>query len=105
MAEGRIIYNPSKFVMDMFYRKMNAESRNELKDKKFEAIGLFQTTVSGVLYYADRAYKTSNVYPVEISGSCPQHITTLAFFGDTSAVETAMKMVINEEQQKKNRFI
>ncbi len=105
MAEGRIIYNPSKFVLNMFYRKMNAESRADIQEKKYEAIGLFQTTVSGVLYYADRVFKTSNVYPVEITGSCPQHITTLAFFGDTSAVETAMKMIINEEQQRKNRVI
>lgn len=89
----------------MFYRKMNVESRTELQDRKYEAIGLFQTSVSGVLYYADRVFKTSNVYPVEINGSCPQHITTLAFFGDTSAVETAMKMIINEEQVRKNRLI
>lgn len=105
MAEGRIIYNPSKLVMNMFYRKMNTESRAEIQGRKYEAIGLFQTSVSGVLYYADRVFKTSNVYPVEINGSCPQHITTLAFFGDTSAVETAMKMIINEEQVRKNRMI
>lgn len=103
MGEGRIIYNPSKFVLSMFYRKMNAESREEVQKRKFEAIGLFQTTVPGILYYADRVFKTSNVYPVEINGSCPQHITTLAFFGDTSAVETAMKMIKNEEQERKNR--
>ena len=105
MAEGRIIYNPSKLVMNMFYRKMNADSRNELQGRKYEAVGLFQTTVAGVLYYADRVFKTSNVYPVEINGSCPQHITTLAFFGDTSAVETAMKAIIHEEQSRKNRMI
>ncbi len=66
MTEGRIIYNPSASVMKLFYRKMNAESREELKSRKFDAVGLLQTTVAGVLYYADRAFKTSNVYPVEI---------------------------------------
>ncbi len=105
MTEGRIIYNPSKFVLNMFYRKMNADSRAELEGRSFEAIGLFQTTVAGVLYYGDRVFKTSNVYPVEIAGSCPQHITTLAFFGDTSAVETAMKMIASEEKDRRNRFI
>lgn len=105
MAEARIIYNPGKLVMKMFYRKMNQESRKELEERKFDAVGLFQTSVSGVLYYADRAAKTSNVYPVEINGSCPQHITTLAFFGETSAVETAMKMMVQEEKDKKNRLI
>lgn len=105
MTEGRIIYNPSKFVLNMFYRKMNADSRAELEGRSFEAIGLFQTTVAGVLYYGDRVFKTSNVYPVEIAGSCPQHITTLAFFGDTSAVETAMKMIASEEKDRRNRVI
>lgn len=105
MAEARIIYNPGKLVMNMFYRKMNQESRKELTERKFDAVGLFQTSVTGVLYYADRVAKTSNVYPVEINGSCPQHITTLAFFGETSAVETAMKMVVQEEKDRKNRLI
>ena len=105
MAEGRIIYNPGKLAMQMFYRKMNAESREELKQRKYDAVGLFQTTVSGILYYADRVAKTSNVFPVEINGSCPQHITTLAFFGETSAVETAMRMIISEEKERKNRLI
>ena len=54
MAEARIIYNPGKLVMKMFYRKMNQESRQELAERKYDAVGLFQTTVSGVLYYADR---------------------------------------------------
>ncbi len=105
MAEGRIIYNPGKLVMKMFYRKMNQEARKELEERKYDAVGLFQTTVAGVLYYADRAAKTSNVYPVEIIGNCPQHITTLAFFGETAAVETAMKMLIQEEKERKNRLI
>ena len=105
MTEGRIIYNPGKLVMQMFYRKMSKESREELANRKYDAVGLFQTTVAGILYYADRVAKTSNVFPVEINGSCPQHITTLAFFGETAAVETAMKMVIAEEKEKKNRLI
>ena len=49
MTEGRIIYNPSASVMKMFYRKMNAESREELKSRKFDAVGLLQTTVA--VYY------------------------------------------------------
>src|SRR5699024_12793848 len=105
MAEARIIYNPGKLVMKMFYRKMNQEARKELEERKYDAVGLFQTTVAGVLYYADRVAKTSNVYPVEINGSCPQHIITLAFFGETAAVEAAMKMVIQEEKERKNRLI
>ena len=105
MAEARIIYNPGKLSLQMFYRKMSPESRKDVEAHHFNAIGLFQTSVSGVLYYADRVAKTSNVLPVEIVGSCPNHITTLAFFGETSAVETAMRTVIAEEKSKKNKLI
>ena len=49
MTEGRIIYNPGKLVMQMFYRKMSKESREELANRKYDAVGLFQTTVAGIL--------------------------------------------------------
>lgn len=105
MREAHIIYNPGRYVMKMFFRKMNKESQEDLKERRYDAVGLFQTSVAGILYYADRVAKTSNVLPVEIQGSCPNHITTLAFFGETAAVETAMKMIITEEKEKKNRLI
>ena len=105
MREAHIIYNPGRYVMKMFLRKMNMEAQEELNQRRYDAVGLFQTSVSSVLYYADRVAKTSNVFPVEIHGSCPNHITTLAFFGETAAVETAMKMIITEEKEKKNRLI
>ncbi len=105
MREAHIIYNPGRYVMKMFMRKMNKESQEDLKERRYDAVGLFQTSVAGILYYADRVAKTSNVLPVEIQGSCPNHITTLAFFGETAAVETAMKMIIAEEKEKKNRLI
>lgn len=99
MVETRIIYNPGKGCMKMFERKLNAEARKELQDIHYNAIGLYQGSVASVLYYGDLVVKTSKVYPVEIAGSCPQHITTLAFFGDTSAVETAMKAIQLDEQK------
>ena len=105
MREAHIIYNPGRYVMKMFLRKMTMEAQEELNQRRYDAVGLFQTSVSSVLYYADRVAKTSNVFPVEIHGSCPNHITTLAFFGETAAVETDMKMIITEEKEKKNRLI
>lgn len=103
MNETRIIYNPGKAVVQMLRRRMTQETRTALDEVKFNAVGLVQTSVAGVMYYADRACKVSNVYPVELHGSCPQHITTLAFFGETTAVETAMKAILQEEQAKKKR--
>ena len=100
MMDQRIIYNPGKAVLEMFYRKMTKATREELEATYFNTIGLVQTSVAGVLYYADLASKSSKIYPVEIAGSCPQHITTLALFGDTSAVETAMRAIANDVARK-----
>lgn len=100
MMEQRIIYNPGKACLEMFYRKMTKAARDELATHYFNAIGLIQTTVAGVLYYADLASKSSKVFPVEIVGNCPQHITTLALFGDTSAVEMAMRAVEHDASRK-----
>ena len=101
MNERRIIYNPGKACLEMFYRKMTKATKDELASHSFNAIGLVQTSVAGVLFYADMASKASKVFPVEIAGSCPQHITTLALFGDTSAVETAMRAIENDATRKR----
>lgn len=100
MMEQRIIYNPGQACLEMFYRKMSKATKDELAGHYFNAIGLVQTSVAGVLYYADMAAKSSKVFPVEIAGSCPQHITTLALFGDTSAVEMAMRAIANDVAKK-----
>lgn len=101
MNERRIIYNPGKACLEMFYRKMTKTTKDELANHPFNAIGLVQTTVAGVLFYADLASKSSKVFPVEIAGSCPQHITTLALFGDTSAVEMAMRAIENDASKRR----
>ncbi len=103
MNETRIIYNPGKASIAMLKRRMTPDTRAELDQVKYNAVGLVQTSVASVLYYGDRAAKVSNVYPVELHGSCPQHITTLAFFGETTAVETAMRAIQAEEAAKKKR--
>ena len=68
MTEGRIIYNPSESVMKMFYRKMNAESREELKSRKFDAVGLLQTTVR-IPVYAIGGISSQNMESVRKTGA------------------------------------
>lgn len=97
VTDTKIINNPSKACMEMFYRKMRPKELEDLNTRRFNAVGLVQTNVAGIFYYADLVTKASNVYPYEIVGNCPTTITTLAFFGDTSAVETAMKAVLNNK--------
>jgi hypothetical protein len=92
----RIINAPRPEVVHMLERRMPPEVRVRLREQPFDAVGLVQTSVPDVYYYADLAQKASNVFAVELFGSCPQHITTLAFFGETSAVRTAMQAIENE---------
>lgn len=96
VSDTRIINNPSKSCMEMFYRKMRPNEAKELKELHFNAVGLVQANVASIFYYADMVSKASNVHPYELTGSCPTTITTLAFFGDTAAVATAMNAVLND---------
>lgn len=93
VTDTKIINNPNKAVLNMIYRRMRPSETEELKKLHFNSLGLVQANVSSILYYADVVAKASNVYPFELMGNCPTSITTLAFFGDTSAVETAMRAV------------
>ena len=101
ITDVRIINNPSKACLEMFYRKMHVKDVEILKGIRFNSIGLVQANVSSIFYYADLVTKASNVYPFEIVGNCPTTITTLAFFGDTSAVATAMRAVENDTKNHK----
>lgn len=101
VTDTKVINNPSKACLEMFYRKMHKNEVEELKSLRFNAVGLVQANVASIFYYADIVSKASNVHPFEIAGNCPTTITTLAFFGDTSAVETAMRAVHANIQQNK----
>lgn len=94
MATTRHIINAPVFnVRKMLERRVPADVRKRLEDTGYDAVGLVQTSIASLFCYADIASKASNVLVVEITGSCPQHITTLAFFGEISAVTTAMQAI------------
>jgi len=95
VTDQKIINNPSPACINMIKRRMNPKEREALEKFKFNAIGLVQTNVASIFYFGDIVAKASNVMPFEIMGNCPTSITTLAFFGDTSAVQTAMRAVEN----------
>jgi ethanolamine utilization microcompartment shell protein EutS len=93
IPNARIIHAPSAEVQEMLLRRMPQAARERVKDSRIDAIGLVQSSVANILYFADVAQKSSAVFPVELHGTCPQHITTLALLGDVSAVETAMRAI------------
>jgi hypothetical protein len=90
---SRIINAPRPDVLRMLERRMPREAREELKAHSFNAVGLVQASIPNLFHFADIAQKASNVFVTELTGNCPQHITTLAVFGETSAVRTALTAV------------
>lgn len=92
----RIINAPTPDIVAMLKRRMPGEFRSRLDLLRIDAIGLLMLPVPDLYFYADLASKSANVVVSEIFGSCPQHITTLAIFGDVAAVNEAMRMIEND---------
>lgn len=89
----RIINAPTPEILAMLKRRMPSESRSRLELVRVDAIGLIMLPIPDLYFYADLASKSAHVAVSEIFGSCPQHITTLAIFGEVSAVNEAMRFI------------
>ena len=89
----RIINAPTPDILAMLKRRMPGEFRSRLDLIRIDAIGL----VPDLYFYADVASKSANVVVSEIFGSCPQHITTLAIFGEVAAVHEAMRIIGDDD--------
>lgn len=92
----RIINAPTPDIVAMLKRRMPGEFRSRLDLLRIDAIGLLMLPVPDLYFYADLASKSANVVVSEIFGNCPQHITTLAIFGEVAAVNEAMRMIEND---------
>lgn len=93
LSNARIIHGPGPDILEMLMRRMPKSCTDRLDLSDVDAVGLIQTNVVNILYLGDIAQKAAPVYPVELNGSCPQHIVALALLGESAAVETAMKAV------------
>lgn len=82
--------------MEMLLRRVPLSCKSVLEQRRTDAVGLIQTNIVNLLYLGDLAQKAADVYPVELNGSCPQHITTLALLGEVAAVDAAMAAVRRE---------
>ena len=96
---ARVIHAPSDGVLEMLNKRLTPTARTSLDTFKFNCVALINTSIPNIFYYADRALKSGAVFAAELSGTCPQHITTLALFGEVSAVMAAMD-TINREAEK-----
>lgn len=100
MMITRIISAPRPDTMALLLRRMVPDARKEIADKHFDAIGLMQTDIPSLFYYTDIAQKAGNVIAIEIVGSCPQHVNTMAFFGSNEAVNAAVTAITTADKQK-----
>lgn len=92
----RIINAPRPDVLRMLERHLSANGRERMKEVAPGAVALLQTNVADLFYFADLAEKAASVVAVEVFGTCPQHITTLALCGETSAVRAAASAIQND---------
>lgn len=90
IPRSRVINGISPEVRSMLLRRVNSEQRRELEDRRFNSVALIQASIPDIYYFADIAKKAGPVFVADIAGTCPQHITTLAIFGDVAAVRTAV---------------
>lgn len=96
-----IINSPSKGTIRLLSRKVSDSIVKDLLSKEnINAVGLVQGQVEEIILAADIAEKASSVEVAEIHGSCPQHITLLGIFGDTSSVKTAITAVHKWQKER-----
>lgn len=105
MLNIKIINNPSKGTIRLLLRKISDEQVKEyLNNGTVNSLGLIQGQLAEIVAATDIAEKASSVQIAEITGSCPQHITMIGVFGETSSVEESIKAVQNwSESTTKNK--
>lgn len=96
----RIIRGPSEGVQEMILDRLAKRERDKLAEKAYNAIALINGTVPNIYFYADIAQKAGQVHAAILTGTCPQHITTLALFGEVAAVNTAVRAIEAEDEKK-----
>jgi ethanolamine utilization microcompartment shell protein EutS len=89
----RIIIAPGPDTLAMLKRRVSSEFRQRLGLIRIDAIGLIMLPIPDLYYCADLASKCADVAVTEITGTCPQHVTALAVFGEVSAVNEAMRTI------------
>ena len=95
----RIIKSPSQGTIDILMRRKG--SLKSVVPENTDAVGLVQGKMIEMVVAADIAEKAVGVTVEDIRGSCPQTMLLLAIFGDTAAVEDALKQIKLEAEQGK----
>lgn len=94
----RIIKSPSPGAVDIILRRKGSGTA---RPPCMDAIGLVQGKMIEMVVAADVAEKAVGVTVEEVRGSCPQNMILLAIFGDTAAVESALKEIHDKLEEGK----
>lgn len=94
MLTIKAIHTPSKGTVKVISRRIaDDDIKEKLKNGMITSLGLIHGPLPLMIIAGDIAEKTSNVEVAEIIGICPQHVTMLGIFGDTSSVSEALRAV------------
>lgn len=92
----RLVKRPSAGFWAILENRRIESKHFDVPDSPSDAVGLIQGPVASILAAADVAEKAASVQVAEIRGVCPTHMTVIAVYGDTSAVEAALSAVNNQ---------
>lgn len=86
----KIINQPSLNTVEIIRNR--ARNKGSIKDT-IDSIGLVDGSVIDLLVACDIAEKSADVTVVELTGSCPQHFSSLAILGSIGAVKNAINSI------------
>ena len=92
----RLVKRPSNGFWGILEHRRVDSSHFVKYENPPDAVGLIQGPVAAILAASDIAEKAAAVQVAEIRGVCPTHMTVIAVYGDTSAVEAALRVVSEE---------
>ena len=87
----RLIKSPTEGTKRALIKRMGIEGKEVIEN--VDAIGLAQGKLIDMIYAIDIAEKAAGVVVEDIKGVCPQHMTSIAILGDTSAVQSAIEEI------------
>jgi hypothetical protein len=89
----RLIKSPTRNTIELLADRILPTRRERILAEHWGAVLLVQAQLPDLYVSADVAEKAAPVVVEEIKGTCPQHVSMIAAFGDTAAVEAAARAV------------
>ena len=97
----KFINSPSTTTRKILTRRMlvgmvSAEDEERVRTANWGAVLLVQGLMTEMYGAVDIGTKTSPVIAMEVVGSCPQHVVTMAFIGNVADVKQVLSALKSE---------